>query len=421
MEALATYYEQQFNSNQTLFPAWFAAQQAQAFADYLEQGLPTRKTEQWKYNSLEKLKKNNFLESELSLSEINNRAVIEITDGVLSLAENLPAGVKVLKLSDALEQYQETCQELFSNNNSKSKTCFENINLALLDEGLFFHIEKNTKVTEPLQIIIKNTKNNLNHHLHNVFFIEEGSQVDIIEKFVGDDDCQYFNNHISQILVKSNAHASYIKLIEEGSASHHISKLNIFQQADSKVDCHSFALNGGLVRSDIETDLLGGGSHVTMNGLYLTSGSQQVSHYTKVNHLRPHATSDEFYKGILGGKSKATFNGTVFVAKDAQKTNASQQNKNLLLSDHAQINTKPQLEIYADDVKCAHGATVGQLEDKALFYLQSRGIAKNDAIVLLVNAFAGDLIDKLKTDQHLDLKESLHNSLEQRLREFDNA
>ncbi len=420
MEALATYYENQFESNETLFPTWFAKLQAQAFSDYLEQGLPTRKTEQWKYNSLEKLKKINFIESELILTQSNSQSVVEITDGVLSLADNLPNGVTVLKLSDALEKYSDACQALFVGHSS-TKDCFENINLALLDEGVFFHVDKNTKIVEPLKIIVKNTKAQQSHHLHHVFLIEEGAKVDIIEKFIGNDDTEYFNNHISQLLVKSNAHASYIKLIEEGNSSHHISKLNLFQQADSTVECHSFAFNGGLVRSDIASDLLGSGAHVAMNGLYLTSGSQQVSHYTKVNHLKPHATSDEFYKGILGGSSKATFNGTVYVAKDAQKTNAVQQNKNLLLSTKAQINTKPQLEIYADDVKCAHGATVGQLEDQAMFYLQSRGIAKEDAVILLVNAFAGDLIDKLNTEQHLALKESLYTRLEERLREIDNA
>ena len=172
------------------------------------------------------------------------------------------------------------------------------------------------------------------------FLVEAGASLDIVEQFNGDDNAPYFTNHMTQIIVKENATVNHIKLIEEGDASHHIAKIKGYLDRDSQLACHSFALKGNVVRSDLQVDLRESGAYAALNGLYLTSGKQDVAHYTQANHLSPHTSSDECYKGVLSGQSKGTFNGSIFVEKDAQKTDASQQNKNLLLSEKAAINTK---------------------------------------------------------------------------------
>lgn len=416
MSALAEFYSKEFQSQETIFPDWFAQYRQQAFNDYLSQGLPHRKTEQWQYSSVEPIKNCDYLSSANIALNKTESSCVDIIDGVLSVPEALPNGVKVLALSEAMVQFKASCELIFKKEAHSASGCFENINTALLSEGLFFYVEKNVQVIEPLNINIRNTQSKVSHHSQHVFLIEEGASLDVIETFSGEDNQNYFNNHVSQFILKQNASANMVKVIEEGDKSHHIAKTNIFQYRDSVAAHHSFALNGSMVRSDINVDLIESGAHAILNGLYLTTGTQNVSHYTKVNHLCPHATSDEFYKGILTDKSKGTFNGTVYVAKDAQKTVAGQQNKNLLLSNTAEVNTKPQLEIFADDVKCAHGATIGQLDEKALFYLQSRGIAKADAAYLLVNAFTNDLIERLDGESFSVLKIKLHQHIEQHLR-----
>lgn len=416
MEPLVDYYAEQYQLKQPSFPAWFNDLQTQAFDAYLAKGLPTRKTEQWKYTKLDALKQKQFKQG---LSRVRSESAshkVEVIDGTIAVPSTLPKGVQILKLSDALVEFESECRAVFTTKQNPDAHCFENLNLALLNEGLFVLVEKNVQLAEPIEILVKNKQAELSYHFHHVFYIEEGASVDIVEHFHGADEIAYFSNHISQLYLKANAKATHIKILEEGNAAYHISKNYTYQERDAELKCHSFVFNGGTVRSDLESDLQASGAHIAMNGLYLTSDTQHVAHYTRVNHLSPHATSDEFYKGILGGASQAVFNGTIHVAKDAQKTDASQQNKNLLLSSKAEIDTKPQLEIFADDVKCAHGATVGQLEENALFYLQTRGIAKTDAVALLVNAFAGDLIDQLD-DKHRALKDYLHQRLEQKLRQ----
>lgn len=417
MTALDDFYQSSFDQQSSVFPKWFAKLQQHAFENYENQGLPSRKTEQWKYASLETLKNTDYQCGEISISKEKNIKSIEIHDGNIVIPQSLPKGLTILPLSQAMKTFENDFSEIFPvNKNSKNVGCFENLNMALLTEGLFIRVDKDTHINTAIAININTTESQLSQHLHHVMILEEGAKASLVEVFNGSDNLTYFNNHVLQCIVKSNAEIEYVKVIEESARAFHIGKTNLFVAKDARATCHSFALSGSMIRSDINADLCAPGADIKLNGLYLTSGKQNVAHYTRVNHLTPHASSDELYKGILGGSSKGTFNGAVFVAKDAQKTNASQQNKNLLLSSKAEINTKPQLEIFADDVKCAHGATIGQLDDVALFYLQSRGIPKQAAASLLVHAFAGDLIEKLSAKRFSELKQHLLSHLENFLR-----
>lgn len=416
MTALTTFYNEQFKGKKAKFPHWFSDYQTLNFNRYLKQGLPERKTEQWQYVSLDKLKQFEFKSEPSNLLTDSTSEDIHITDGIITLPSVLPKGVTLMPLSVALTTHQAVCEALFSDKSHAQANCFEQINMGLLSEGIFIQVEKNAQIIAPLTININHTSANISHHSQCVYLIEENASINIVETFSGQASLNYFNNHLSHCCLKANAKATLVKIIEESDSATHISKTKVHQYRDSHFTHHSFALNGQMVRSDVEVDLIESGSHAVLNGLYLTTGTQNVSHFTRVNHLSPHAKSDEFYKGILADQSKGTFNGAVFVAKDAQKTSATQQNKNLLLSEKAQVNTKPQLEIYADDVKCAHGATIGQLDEDALFYMQSRGISKQEATTLLVNAFSNDLVEKLTADVFSVLKVKLHHQIEQYLR-----
>jgi Fe-S cluster assembly protein SufD len=211
--------------------------------------------------------------------------------------------------------------------------------------------------------------------------------------------------------VGENAVVEHIKLEEESPESFHVATIQISQAKDSNFKSHNISLGGLLVRNDVNT-VLSSGSEGTLNGLYLLNGKQHVDNHTALDHAAPHAASHELYKGVLDGTSSAVFNGKIFVRKDAQKTDAKQTNKNLVLSENATINTKPELQILADDVRCTHGATVGQLDEEALFYLRARGIAKGDARNLLIYAFARDVIERISVpDVRSHLEEALFESL----------
>jgi Fe-S cluster assembly protein SufD len=219
-----------------------------------------------------------------------------------------------------------------------------------------------------------------------------GSQVQIVERYSGSG--RYFTNAVTEIVVGENSVVEHVKLEEESGEAFHVATIQVQQARNSNFKSHNISLGGLLVRNDINP-VLSTGSEGTVNGLYLLNGKQHVDNHTAIDHAQPYANSHELYKGILDGSSSAVFNGKIFVRKDAQKTDAKQTNKNLVLSENATINTKPELQILADDVRCTHGATVGQLDEEALFYLRARGVAKADARNLLIYAFARDVIERI--------------------------
>lgn len=415
MSNLESLVQQQFNDHSSdVFPEWFNQIRQQAYNDYLTKGLPTRKTEAWKYTSIENLKKQALTYNPVIFHGQSKPSEINIENGQVSLPETLPEGLKVIPLSQALKEKPALWQIVLQQANDSHNHSFDCMNTALINEGVCFIVEKDKPIEQPININYCNTQDQINTNYLHLFYLEQGARLEVIEHFNASSSFNYLNNQQLICYQEKNSHFNYIKVIEESEQASHIGKFKACLENDAILESHLFSLTGGIVRSDMLIDLKGSGATATLNGMYLTAGNQQSAQYTRVNHLCPSANSNEFYKGILGGSSQAVFNGAVFVAKDAQKTQAVQQNKNLLLSKKAQCNTKPQLEIFADDVKCAHGATIGQIEDNALFYLQSRGIAKSEAVNLLVKAFAGDLIEKL-SDSHKSLQEYLYQQVEKRI------
>ncbi len=239
----------------------------------------------------------------------------------------------------------------------------------------------------------------------NLFIAGKNSQVTIIEHYVSTEESVYFTNAVTEIVADENSVVDHIKLQEESINAFHIARMEVNQERNSNFSSHSISIGAGLTRNDFNSRFNDEGSECTLNGLFMIEGNQLFDAHTLIDHAMPHCNSHEHYKGILNDKSRGVFNGKVIVRPDAQKTNAFQENNNILLSNNALVNTKPQLEIFADDVKCSHGATIGQLDEEARFYLKSRGIGEEASRAILLHAFASDVVTSIKT-------ESLRNYLE---------
>ncbi len=241
-----------------------------------------------------------------------------------------------------------------------------------------------------------------------------GSEASIIEVYAGS-GAGYFTNAVTELALGEGALVDHYKLESEVPDAFHIATIQARQERASTFHSHSVSLGGGLVRNDINSVLGGEGGEAILNGLYLGTAEQHIDNHTALDHAMPHCSSREYYRGILSGRASGVFNGKIIVRQDAQKTDAIQSNKNLLLSEHASINTKPQLEIYADDVRCTHGATVGQLDREALFYLRSRGIGREQARNVLTAAFASEVLERVK---HAGLRTRLEALVGARLEEL---
>ena len=277
---------------------------------------------------------------------------------------------------------------------------FAALNQAFFHDGAFIHVPAALAVPEPIHLLFISTSREAGTTVNprNLIIAEADSKVTIIESYVTLDGAAYFTNAVTEIIAGDSAVLEHVKFQDEATDAFHLATIAGEFGRASNVRLHSFALGAKLSRNNIRTKLAGEGLECILNGLYLARGEQLADHHMVVEHAQPHCASHEYFNGILDGKSKGVFHGRIYVHPVAQKTDAKQTNKNLLLSDDATADTKPQLEIYADDVKCTHGATVGQLNDESIFYLRSRGIPENTARRMLIHAFAGEIIERVKCE-----------------------
>ncbi|MEP6965661.1 MAG: Fe-S cluster assembly protein SufD, partial [Polaromonas sp.] len=273
---------------------------------------------------------------------------------------------------------------------------FDALNSAFMADGAYLHLKRGTVLLAPVHLLFISTGSGSASHLRNVIVAEAGAQASVVEHYAGADGAVYFTNAVTRIFAADNASIEHHKLQQEAAGAFHVAGIHALQQRDSRLASHSFTLGAALSRNDITTVFGASGCEATLNGLYLVGGQQHVDNHTRIDHRQPSGTSRENYRGVMEGRSHAVFNGKVIVHPGAQKTRAHQVNHNLLLSWDAEIDTKPQLEIFADDVICNHGATVGQLDETQLFYLRSRGVEEALARRLLVHAFAHDVIEPLR-------------------------
>jgi Fe-S cluster assembly protein SufD len=311
-------------------------------------------------------------------------------------------------LREALERHPALIEEHLGHYANSEANGFVALNTAKFEDGGFVHIPRNTVVEEPLWIDFTAIPDGTTHP-RNLIVVDANSQVRIVERYRGSG--RYFTNAVTEIVVGENSIVEHVKLEEESLEAFHVATIQVSQSRNSNFKSHNISFGGVLVRNDVNA-VLATGCEGTLNGLYLASGKQHIDNHTALDHAAPHAASFEVYKGILDGTSSAVFNGKIFVRKHAQKTDAKQTNKNLVLSEGATINTKPELQILADDVRCTHGATIGQLDQEALFYLRTRGIGTTDARDLLIYAFARDIIDRIGIPS---VRESLEGALFERL------
>ncbi|NNG27719.1 MAG: Fe-S cluster assembly protein SufD, partial [Ignavibacteriaceae bacterium] len=314
--------------------------------------------------------------------------------------KNLPDGVIVGSLSESIKNNSPLIEKHFAKYAHHQTNIFTALSTSYTNDGAFVSVPDGKIVEDPIHLLFitdsKDTK--LLVQPRNLFIAGKNSQVSIIEHYVSTDKSVYFTNTVTEIVADKGSVINHIKLQEESRNAFHIARMEVDQERSSNVSSHSISIGGELTRNDFNSGFNDEGSECTLNGLYMIEGTQLFDAHTLIDHAMPHCTSHEHYKGILTDKSRGVFNGKVIVRPDAQKTNAFQENNNILLSNEALINTKPQLEIFADDVKCSHGATIGQLDEEARFYLKSRGIGEEASRAILLHAFASDVITSIKTE-----------------------
>ena len=312
----------------------------------------------------------------------------------LSAMDELPIGMSLESLADLLDGDADLPESLFDQR--QEHTVFAALNTALTTDGAVLKLAPGVVLEKPVYLLFIASGHGTAIYPRNIAILGEGSSATVIEHYFGMLESHNFTNAVTQIALASGAELRHCRLIQEGKDAFHVAGIHAEQAAGSRFFSHSFALGGRLARNDITSRLNGPGCLCTFDGLYLLDGRQHADHHTRIDHLAPSCTSREYYRGILDGESHGVFNGKVVVHPHAVKTDAHQSNRNLLLSRQAEVDTKPQLEIFADDVKCTHGATVGQLDDDSLFYLRARGIDAESARSLLIYGFANDIIARVE-------------------------
>jgi Fe-S cluster assembly protein SufD len=383
-----------------------------AFARFAELGLPTTQDEDWKYTSLAPLAQIQFalpVRAKPPTREQIDRLAggppgdddirLVFVDGhyrpELSLRGTSTGGAFIGGLGTAHAERPELVERELGRHADHQHEALTALNTAFIEDGAFIHLPAGTVVQAPIHLIFVSgaPANATLSQPRNLIILGAGSQATVVETWAGLEGGVYFTNAVTEVVLGDNARLDHYKLQEEGARAFHIALTQVQHGRDSRFNSHSVAVGAALARNDVRALFTGEGGECTLNGLYMATGKQHLDNRTLIDHQSPHCTSRELYKGVLEGQSRGVFSGRVLVRHGAQKTDATQINKNLLLSDEALVDTKPQLEIFADDVKCAHGAAVGQLDEDALFYLRSRGIGQHAAKSLLTYAFASEMVN----------------------------
>jgi len=399
-------------------PVWLQQLREDGWARFSARGFPSTHDEDWRFTNLAALAKTSFrraVKGEFTASPaqletfrvpgaacqlvfVNGHFAPELSD-----LGNLPEGLLVCSLAKAIDCGREGCapegiEQHLGRYADMSRDVFTALNTALWEDGAYLRIHRGVVLEQPIHLLYVSAGvgAEIATHPRTLIIAEDASQAAIVEDYVSLGSEAAFSNAVTELAAGQDAVISHFLIERENLASFNVSTLRIEQSRGANVDSHSILLGGGLVRNNVHPVLNGEGAECLINGLFVGAGRQHMDNYMLVEHARPHCNSRQFYNGILADHARGVFHGRIVVHKDAQKTDAKQTNRNLLLSDSARIDTKPQLEIYADDVKCTHGATIGQIDETQLFYLRARGIAEANARNLLLYAFAAECLDRMK-------------------------
>ncbi|MBV9852864.1 MAG: Fe-S cluster assembly protein SufD [Armatimonadetes bacterium] len=395
-------------------PRWLQGLRAAAAERFAALGLPTRRDEEFRFTNVSPIAETPFRRACRETSQLASVAEFDyagLTGSRLvfvnghyapehSQVEGLPKGVLIGTLAEAMAADSQMVEKHLGHYARFQNHAFVALNTAALDDGAFVFLPRNAVIEEPIHLLFVSTATAgpTVSHPRTLILAGENSQATVVESYAGPADQVYFTNAVTEIVCAESAVVDHYKVQRESQAAFHIATMQVEMARGSNFSSHSVGLGGKLVRNDANALLGGEGGECTLNGVYLANGRQLMDNHTAIDHAMPHCNSHEVYKGILDGHARGVFNGKIFVRPDAQKTDAKQTNQTLLLSGDAQMNTKPQLEIFADDVRCTHGATIGQLSADALFYLRARGIPYDDARALLTYAFASDIVSRIKVE-----------------------
>jgi Fe-S cluster assembly protein SufD len=412
-------YQRAFSASGAGFaqqPKWLQDLRWRGFERFSEVGFPTTRNEDWRFTNVNAIAQTPFQLAQdprksggiysdtldacripgavCQLVFLNGRFASELSE-----LGDLPQGVRVGSLSEAIEHEGQRVEAHLGRYLNIERDAFCALNTAFIEDGAYVYLPRGTVLEAPICFLFISLPGNDPEMTNprNLIVAEDATEASIVEDYVSLGSGVSFSNTVTELVAGEDAVISHYMIEREDRQAFNISTLRSQQARSSNVSSHSVLLGGGLVRNNVHPVLAGEGGECLINGLFIGNGRQHMDNYMLVEHASPHCGSRQFYNGILDGQSHGVFHGRIIVHKDAQKTDAKQTNRNLLLSDDAQIDTKPQLEIYADDVKCTHGATIGQVEENALFYMRSRGIEETEARSLLLLAFANECLDRMKS------------------------
>ena len=397
-------------------PAWLQRMRTTARLHFMETGFPTVREEEWKYTNVAPVSEILFRPGDydpktrsgldpdaLPFGGVQGHRLVFVNGQFaenLSSIGRLPAGVRICSLAELLKKDPDAAQSYLGRYAASTQSAFGALNMACMNGGAFVYVAAGKIVEEPIHLLFLSTgaDSAVATFPRNLIIGCSNSQASIVESYVGLRDGVGLTAPVTEVLLGYSSVMEHSRLCHEGNGTFHVATVQYQQERGSSLTSHSIALGGGLVRNNLNAVMDGEGSDATFNGLYLIRGGQHVDNHTRLEHAAPHCSSREVYKGILDGNSRGVFHGRIVVHRGAQKTDSKQTNNNILLSDEALVNTNPELEIYADDVKCTHGATIGQLDKDAVFYLRSRGIGERAARALLIYAFASQIVRRVKVE-----------------------
>ena len=401
-----------FSQRRSNQPAWLTALHREGYTQFAETGFPTTHDEDWRFTNVSAVAQARFALADSSTVTAKDLEAFGVSQFAcclvfvngrfspkLSRIPAMPKGVKVSSLAEAVTAHPAAVEGYLGKHLDFYRDAFAALNTAFIEDGAYVYVPRSTVVETPIYLLYVSAPGAAPamDHPRNLIRVEENSQATIVEDYVSlpGSDTAALSNAVTELVAGESAVVSHVMIVRESEQTYNFSTLRIQQGRSSNVASHSVLLSAALVRNNVHPVLAGEGAECLINGLFMANGRQHMDNYMLVEHASPHCGSRQFYNGILNGQAHGVFHGRIIVHKDAQKTDAKQTNRNLLLCDDAQIDTKPQLEIYADDVKCTHGATIGQVDESALFYLRSRGVDEVAAKHLLLQAFANECLDRM--------------------------
>jgi len=404
----------------------------EALQQFISRGFPTTREEEWRFTSVAPIAERTFALAPPSRISVSAGDILPVRLPIapavelvfinghhvpaLSRVGALPEGARVENLVTALAGASDQVEPHLARTPFVEQQPFIALNTAFLDDGAWIQVPAGATLQQPIHLLFFSTGDPdarpMMSHPRILAILGENSQASVIETHAGTNGAQYFTNVLTEIVVGDNAVLDHYTLQYDSPEAYHVGAIHVRTARSATYRSHSVSLGGALVRNDVTAVLNGEGAECTLNGLYAADARRLVDNHTTIDHAQPHCGSREVYKGILADHARGVFNGKIIVRPDAQKTDAKQTNRALLLSEDAQINTKPQLEIFANDVKCTHGAAVGQLDDEAVFYMRSRGLSDASARRMLIHAFAADVLNRLPLEP---VREGIEERLQQQL------